>query len=110
MDEPKASTWPLVMAACERERPLARVTDECRDVYLTLSQLQKADELVAPELKQVPTDIIGLQELPAVRATGFAVVHEPFERAAKRIREQVLPHASDRSITPAESSKSMGAA
>lgn len=74
----------------EIDDQLGRVTDEWRDKYLTLSQLQKEDERLEPQDKKVPGEIERLPAFRAVRANGFAALHDPFEKAANRIRPQVF--------------------
>jgi len=77
-------------ALSEIDKQLGRVTDEWRDKYLMLSQLQREDETLKPQDKKVPGEIERLPEFKAVRADGFAALHEPFERAANLIRPQVF--------------------
>jgi hypothetical protein len=77
-------------ALSEIHKQLGRVTDEWRDKYLMLSQLQRDDEELQPQDKKVPGEIERLLEFKAVRADGFAALHEPFERAANLIRPQVF--------------------
>jgi hypothetical protein len=78
-------------ALSEIDEQLGRVTDEWRDKYLMLSQLQKEDEeTLKPQDKKVPGEIERLPQFRAVRANGFAALHDPFERAANLIRPQVF--------------------
>ena len=77
-------------ALSEIDEQLGLVTDEWRDQYLMLSQLQKEDEELRPKDKKVPAEIERLPAFRVVRADGFAAVHDPFERAANLIRPQVF--------------------
>jgi hypothetical protein len=99
--------YTIANAIRELANQLDRVTQEWRDHYLTLSQLQKADELVGPEAKKVPAEIERLLVLGAVRANEFSAIHDPFERAANLIRQQVLL-SSTRPDTPSSTSAVVG--
>lgn len=77
-------------ALSEIDEQLGLVTDEWRDRYLALSQLQKEDEALEPQHKRVPGEIERLPAFKAARANGFAVLHDPFEKAANIIRPQVF--------------------
>ena len=92
-------TQDIGAALSEIDAQLGRVTDEWRDKYLMLSQLQKVDETVDPADKKVPGEIERLPAFNAVRANGFAALHDPFERAAQLIRQQVFPGRAQRATS-----------
>jgi hypothetical protein len=76
------------------------IVDEWRDRYWELSHQQGEDEKRPPADKRVPREIDSLPALNAVRANGFAAVHEPFETAANSIRRQVFGSRVPRTAQP----------
>ena len=75
----------------ELDQKLKGALREWEDEYWRLSRLQIQDEKKdEPSERKVPEELKQLLKLSEIRQDDFKSLHDPFERAARPIREQLL--------------------